>query len=225
MGASRRCLHQPPSACQPRALSLVSSSVMTRTLFAPWDGSAEAGAGAMLVACRLAGLSALEGALCGRRRSRANARPSHGHARPGESTATSFCGFLPNMATKLEEPITLVLDRHYLAVIGKIATLWASFELALKSLAGGLWGQTEFPVWPSPARQPRAAMMRGRERVCVECSSAPTRRWRGRPRRRGPGLQGSRRFASSTRRRPLWQSLRLVRWRPAPSRLRYLSYN
>ena len=31
-----------------------------RTLLAPWRGSAEAGAGAMLVACRLAGLSALE---------------------------------------------------------------------------------------------------------------------------------------------------------------------
>ena len=74
-------------------------------------------------------------------------------AAPARATATSFCGFLPNMATKLEEPITLVLDRHYLAVIGKIATLWASFELALKSLAGGLWGQTEFPVWPSPARR------------------------------------------------------------------------
>jgi hypothetical protein len=33
---------------------------MVTTLFAPWDEGAEAGAGAMLVVCRLAGLSALE---------------------------------------------------------------------------------------------------------------------------------------------------------------------
>ena len=47
MGASsRRCLRQPPSACNADALSLVSLFAHDqRTLFAPWDGTRGSGSG------------------------------------------------------------------------------------------------------------------------------------------------------------------------------------
>ncbi len=44
------------------------------------------------------------------------------------------------MASKLGEKITLEIDRDHLAAIGKIATLWASFELSLCSIIWVLSG-------------------------------------------------------------------------------------